>query len=74
MSAAIGLSNKNLWLRPTVMKRELRELVKQKEKKETDRKIDEKERINLRFIEFIYLHTRARHNCSSLLPFFKTYY
>ena len=27
------------------------------------RKFDEKERINLRFIEFIYLHTRARHNC-----------
>ena len=35
MSAATGPSNKNLWLCPTVMKRELRELVKQKEKKET---------------------------------------
>ena len=32
MSTTIGPSNKNLWLRPTVMKRELRELVKQKEK------------------------------------------
>ena len=64
--------NKNLKVKDfSVMKRELRELVKQKEKKETDkRKFDEKERINLQFIEFVYLHTRARHNCTSLLPFF----
>ena len=37
MSATTGPSNKNLWLRPAVMKRELRELVKQKEKKEKDK-------------------------------------
>ena len=37
MRTATWPSNKNLGLRPTVMKRELRELVKQKEKKETDK-------------------------------------
>ena len=37
MCAATGPSNNNLWLRPTVMKKDLRELVKQKEKKETDK-------------------------------------
>ena len=45
------------------MKRELRELVKQKENKEAGkyvRKFDEKERINLRFIELIYLYKKKK--------------